>query len=334
MPGRATNEAENYFAVGKQSAKDIEATTYQFTRHLDGTGMEVAEQVESIREGGDGQEVGLRFKTAIDTDGQSVCYARPETSARLDAWCLGADTTALPADLPAAASGAVHEHTAVPTLSGAYLTIEQQFADEIERLTNGQITTLTVEFEQGRPLRITHEYIGGGSSYRRDIASRLTPARESGQPFMYPGASAVIDGAGTTKMTRGRMTIRRNVDTDIRTTGLAREDVVPQNFDVEVEGTLKYEDKTLYDKVHYGSGSQIPLDLATGSFRLLSQFGSGTNMRRKEYGVNQMHYTGARVNKLDPDGRTMYLDFTAMGYKAATHQVFARTWTASAAAFT
>lgn len=332
MPGRSTNEPANYYAVGKQSAKDVEASTFTFFRHLDGTGFEIAEQTESVREGGDGQEVGLRFKTAIDADGQGVCYARPDTSAKLDAWALGADSVGIHPDMPTVATGMLQEHTAVPTSTLPYLTVEQFWADQVERVTNAQITTLTVEWEQGRPLRVTHEFVSGGSAYVP--TQTLSPTRESGQPFMYPGATVVIDGAGNSKMTRGRLTIRRNVDTEIRTTGLSREDVVAQNFDVELEGTLKFESATsLYSKAHYAGGTQIPFDLATGSFRLISQFGSGTTMRRKEYGVNQFHYTAARVNKLDPEGRTMYIDFTGVGYKAATHQVYAKTWTASGGAF-
>lgn len=335
MAGRATNEAANYFAFGKQSAKDSEATTFLFLRHLDGTGLEFDTQVQAEREGGDGQEVGLVYKSAISMDGAAVINARPEAAARLLAYVLGAPSGAA---VPAGSAGAsvCQIQTIAPTslgASAAYLTVEQMFGDKIERVSNAQVSEVTLEGEAGRPIKITANFVGGGTPYARDAAaSALTPTRETGQPIFFPGASVTIDGAGNTKITKFKQTIRRTLDEDIRTTQLFREDVVALNFDSDLEFTLKYEDKTLYDKVQMGGGTVVPLDLATGSFQLFSPLGAGTTYRFLETNVPVHRYTGARVNKLDPDGKTVYLDVTAMGIKGATHQVFARVQTASQAA--
>lgn len=332
MPGRATNEPSNYFALGKQTAKGTAASTFTYLRHLDGTGFEITEDVESVREGGDGQEVGLRYKTSIGADGAAVTNSRPEIAARLLAWTLGADTTSVPAETPAG-SGAVNIHTIAPTSTLPYLTAEQYWADQVERALDCKITELVIEGEQGRPLKITANLLAGGTvSFP---ASQTTASRETGQPHFFPGGSYIVEGAANTKLTKFRTTIRRSVDDAIRTTGLNREDVIEQNFDVMHEMTLKYEDATsIYDKVHSsgGQGSQIPFDLATGAFEAHTQFGTGSNLRKLDLYLGQFHYTGARVNKLDPDGKTMYIDVTCEGYKGATHQVHAAVWTASVAA--
>ncbi|MGH9380885.1 MAG: phage tail tube protein [Thermoanaerobaculia bacterium] len=334
MPGRPTNEADNYFAFGKQTAKDTEATTFYFVKHLDGTGIDFDTSVESEREGGDAQEVGLRYKSAIAMDGQAVANARPEVAARLFAYALGADAPTAPAG---ATVTHTNDHIAIPTALGsaaAYLTVEQKYTDIIERVSNAQVTRLTVEGEAGRPIKLTSELIGGGTPYRRSAAaSSLTPTRESGQPFFYPGGSYVIDGAGNTKITKFKAEVRRGVDADIRTTQLFREDVVALNFETDLEFTLKYEDNTLWDKIHYGAGTVVPIDLATGSFKALSEFGTGTSSRELEVNFPVYDYTAVRVNRLDPDGKTVYLDVTAMGRKTATHQVFTRVQIASTAAF-
>lgn len=333
--GRPTNEPANYIAFGKQAAKDTEATSFYFFRHLDGSGMEPDQTVESVREGGDGQEVGLRHRTGVSLDGQVVNNARPEGAARMLAGILHADTVAAPA---AGASGAAQIHTAVPTHRGAdspYYTFEQCWADEIERVTNGQWTTVTIEGEAGRPLKITGEFLGGGTPYHRDLASALTPAREAGQPFFFPNGSYVIDGVANSKVTKFKATIRRGVDGDIRTTSLHRHDVVGLNFDTDLEYTMLYEDKALYRKVHANGGSMVPVnpvDLATGALRAYSEFGADAAHRFFELGVNHQ-YTGARVNKLDPDGKTMFIDVVAMGIKTATHQIYAKVQTASGGAF-
>ncbi len=339
MPGRSTNEPQNYIAFAVQADQTTEGTTFNFLRHLDGSGAEIEEQVESVREGGDGQEVGLRYKTAITFDGSLVCNSRPEITARLDALAFGADAAGALPGPASGASGVANQHTAVPTSTLKYFTLDQYWGDVVERGVGAQMTGLTVEFEQGRPLKRTYEFMTGGSSYRRPAASALTPTRETGQPFMYPGASVVLSGEAAsgvnTKMTKGKFTLTRNLDGDIRTTGLNREDVVGQTMDTQVEATIKYEAaSSWYDPIHYElGGTQIPFDLATGALRLTSVFGSGTQYREHEIGINLIDWTQARVNKLDPEGKTMYLDVVGMGRKSATHQMYSKTVCASAGAF-
>lgn len=339
MPGRSTNEPTNYFAFGFQANQTTEAASFNFLRHLDGTGADIDEQINSEREGGDGQEVGLRYKTAITFDGSMVANDRPEMGARLWAAALGSDTTAALPGPASGASGVAHAHLARPTSSLPYLTIDQYWADVVERGVGAQVTQLTCEFEQGRPFKLSTDFLTGGSSYRRAVASVLTPTRETGQPFMYPGASVVISGAAasgvTTKLTKGKITVTRSLDGDIRTTGLNREDVVALTMDTQVELTAKYESaSTWYDPIHYSlGGTQIPFDLATGAVQINQRFGSGTQVREFQAGINQLHWTQARVNKLDPDGKVMYIDLVGMGYKGATDQVFAQHVVASTAAF-
>jgi hypothetical protein len=196
---------------------------------------------------------------------------------------------------------------------------------------------MVVEGEAGRPLKITQSMIGGGTPYRRNAAaSALVPTRETGQPFFFPGGSYIINGAANTKITKFKAEVNRNLDTEIRTTQLFREDVVGLTFDSNLSFTLKYEDKTIYDLVHYLSGTTISpnaLGLATGAFTAYSEFGTGTTQRFFEIGFPLVEFTGAKVNRLDPDGKTMYLDVTAMGVRSATSQVFTRTQTASSGAF-
>lgn len=332
MAARATNEPTNYFAVGKQSAKGQDDATFHYLRHLDGTGLEVNEDVESVREGGDGQEVGLRYKTAVNMDGNAVANARPEIAARMLAWTLGADVATTPNLLATVASGVANEHIITPAATLPYLSAEQFWADQVERGLDMKSTQLEIEFEQGRPLKMTMSLVGGGSAYFP--ASPGSTTREVGKPFFYPGASLVFDGSANTKFTKGKITIKRGVDDGIRTNSLAREDVIETNFDVDFEGTFKYENADFYDKAHAGAagGSQIPIDLASTGFAIHLAQGAGTTYRELAIHLKQLDVTGARVNKLDPDGKTMYYDVAAMGLKGATHQVFARVVVASVAA--
>lgn len=321
MPGRSTNDPSNYFALGKQSAKDTEATTFTFTKHLDGTGLELDEQTESVREGGDGQEVGFVHKTAISMDGDLVVNSRPVVGAQLAAWTLGAATVG---DGVAPAATVTQLITLVPTSTQPYLTAEQRFADKIERVSNVQVSGLTLEGEAGRPMKLTANLVGGGTPFSPILASAKTPVRESGQPHFYPGGSYQLTGASGAKMTKFKTTDMRGQDTDIRTVSLFREDVIGLNYDVSLEGTFKYEDEQLYNKVHYTAASDGTIDpnamgLATGAFSAYTAFGAGTTTRTMRHDIPLVVYTGARVNKLDPDGKTMYVDFSGIGVRAATH---------------
>src|SRR5581483_9843110 len=103
--GRVTNDPSNYFAIGLQSAKDVTATTWYFTKHLDGSGFDVAVDTSSERIGGSGREGGLRYRKKVTADGQYVSYADPDFVGRVAYAALGTETIA--------SSGGLYQHTLV-----------------------------------------------------------------------------------------------------------------------------------------------------------------------------------------------------------------------------
>lgn len=328
MPGKPTNEPLNYIAVGVQPAHDTESTEFYFLKHLDGSGFEVNQEIQSEREGGDGQEIGLRYKSGIRANGALVNNARPEAAARDFAYTLGGESVAS----VALGASQVQKHTAFPVASLPELTMDQRWADEIERTTNVRMTQLTVEGEAGRPLKITNNFMAGGSIFQREIASSLTPVRETARPFFYAEGSYQFDGAASyaRKVTKFKLEVNRALDDNIQTTGLNLEDVVPLNFDVNFDGTIKYESRDFYRKVQYSAaGSQVPVDLATGTFEAVVF--TGSQMLRMV--LPFLQWTDVKVNKLDPDGKTVYLDVVAMGLKNATHQIFTEVHTQGATSY-
>lgn len=335
MPaGFPTNDPNNYIAFGKQSALDTDATTFHFFKHLDGSGFDVDEDSERIREGGDGQQAALSYRTNVKADGNIIALGRKNTAARLWAAVLGSDAIA------SAPVASLARHTAAPVASLAYFTIEQRYADAIERNLNCQITTLTVEGEAGKPWQYTAAFLGGGTVTFRDVASALTPARETDKPFFYPNGSYQFDGFASygAQVTKWKVEVQRNVDDAIQTTGLNRSDLVPLNFDVNVDATIKYTSKDWYQRVQYSSGSSVPVQYATGSidFAQVQQvmtasglFASGL----QRIVVPLLEWVDAKVNKLDPDGKTMYLDVVGMDIKGTTSAIFSQIDTNEVAAY-
>lgn len=326
---KPTNDPSNYLAMGVQSAKDTAASTFFFFKHLEGSGFEVETEVQSEREGGDGQEIGLRYISKITADGGVNSNARPGVLGRLHAWAAGQDTVA------SHAVGA--DHTAFPAASQPYLTAEQRAPEDlVERTTNNVITSLTEEWEGGRPLKVSAQFISGGSVVRKPSASALSVTRETPPPFLYPGASVSLtvgDGAGgnatAIQITRGKVEIRRGVDDDIQTTGLNREDALPLAFEVDFEGTLRYESVDLYRNVYYGAGTQAVRELATGTFNLFSARGSFQH----RLNLPILDIVSAKPARLDPDGKTVYVDVVGMTRKHASHAYFAETRTADASSY-
>lgn len=323
QPGKATNDPNGYLAFGKQTAKGTEASTFTFPKHLDGSGFEVQFDVQSEHEGGDGQEVGLRYRSMVKADGALSVNARPAIAARIFAAVLGLDA------IGTAGVASLARHTASPQASLPYFTVEQRFADEIERAADCVWTGFTLEGEAGKPFKVSGNYISGATVYQRDIASTLTPAREKGDPIFYAQGSYQFDGNSSyaTDFTRIRVEVSRGVDDNIQTTGLGRDDVVPETIEATVEGTLKYTSRDFYQKVTYNGGS-VPVSLlATGSVRL-TQFVQAMTASglfassMMDVQLPLITWTDAKVNKLDPDGKTVYLDVVGMSIKGATVPVF------------
>lgn len=326
QPGLPTNDPLNYFAFGKQTALDTDATTFTFLRHLDGTGWETEQESDRIREGGDGQEVGLSYRTMVKGDGNAVVLARTSVAGKLWAAVLGSDSIAT------AGAASLARHTAVPVASLPYFTMEQRFGGIIERGLNNQVTGLTLEGEPGKPWKYTAAFLNGGTITFRAIASTLTPTRESGigKPHFYPNGSYVLDGFASyaTDLTKVRIEVTRGVDDGIQTTGLNRADLVPLNFDVNVDVTVKFTSPDFYQKAQYTGGSNIPQLFATGSLDITTYTqapitGSQTASAMMRVVVPVLEWIDAKVNKLDPDGKTMYLDLAGANIRNSTVAIFA-----------
>ena len=344
MPaGRVTNDPSNYFAVGIQSAKDVEATTFYFTKHLDGTGYDVEPEIASERIGGGGKEVALRYKTGIKADGQLVQYGWPDGTGRTLAW-TGLIDGAQTNQYAATTSGALtlhFLHSGGTQLS--YLTIDQAWADNVERTSNGVITDLKLELQAGHPFKYTLQFISAGTP--RVATQALVPVREGGGPYMVPGASAVIEvhggaegapaNATSSELTKASIEIKNTVDEAIRTLQLQRNDVTWENVDYTVTGTLKYTDAKVWRQVQFAGGSLGNFAfLATGAVTLFSRpLFPAQASNSLELVFPMLEFSDAKVNRLDPDGKTMYLDFTSMNVANATYSFYANVITGATASY-
>lgn len=340
-PGRATNEPANYFAFAVQSAVNVEGTSFYFTKHLSGTGFDTTSEFKAERVGGAGREVGLIYKTMIKADGSLVTYGWPDGTGRLMAAALGTDETSVLVATSSAANELVKHHIVPGSATLPYLTMDQTWADETERTTNCQFTEVKVEGQEGQPVKFTAPFISGGSP--RVMAAELTPTRESGTPFMYPNASAavqVFSGAAgaqgkatSSELSKFAFTIKNTLDEGIQTLALNRTDAVWETVDFNLDGTLKYTDRNIWNQVNYYGGSQVSIQLATGSFDFFSAQSSSASQSFR-LSVPILVFGSVKVNRLDPDGKTMWLDFTALTQGGPTVACYADVVTRATGAYT
>lgn len=317
--GWSSNRPTDYFALGIQSAVNVEATTFRFPKHLTGSGFDMIPDVGEEREGGGGQEVALVYKKLIKADGNLVANGRGVGAlyALIDGVLgLTATTFASAADV---ATGCQRVRM-VPAATLPYFTFEQRFSDEVERVTNAKVNQLTIEGGAGLPLKISGGFAGGGTVFQRDIGSALTPVYEGGDPIYFPRGSYVITGAPASgaKMTKFKITAMRHLDEAIQTTDLYRDDLVELQADYTLDLTLKYEDRGFYQQVQYAGGSTVPIPVGSLSFLGYSTNGQATGataFRALTAGMANLLTKSAKVNKLEPDGKTVYIDVACTSVK-------------------
>lgn len=308
--GRVTNDATNYVAIGIQPGKDVDATTFYFLKHLDGSGFDVDVSNSSERVGGSGREVGLRYRTKVTSDGTYVAYAQPDFAGRVLTAALGSDTVT-------ASAGGFYTHQIGSGASQLpYQTIEQNWADETERVGNCIISDLKIDGEAGKPVKLTVQFVAGGTPHTQ--GTTLSPVREASLPLMVPGGSAAITatgaltngvGASSLQLTKWSVETKNGLDDAIQTVALNREDVTWLSADYDIDGTFKYINRDFWNAVNYGGGSQVPTGaLTNGQFFFYTPGASGGAMTLFSPFVE---FSSVKVNRLDPDGKTMYIDFVA-----------------------
>jgi hypothetical protein len=322
--GWSSNRPSDYFAIGVQTAVGTEAATFRFPKHLTGSGFALTPDVADEREGGGGQEVALSYKKMIKADGNILANLRGVGAvyAIVDSVLGNTATVLTVVSEPDTASPANQKVRMVLAPTLPYLTIEQRYSDQVERVSNAKGNQLTIDGGAGLPLKIAAQFSGAGTVYQRDIASALTTVYDTTDPIYFPRGSYVLTGltASGSKITKFKTTVQRHLDEAIQTTDLYRDDLVELTTDTALDVTLKYEDRLLYQGVIYGGGSVVPIVLASANFMGYAnngQVAGATAYRAIKIGHNNLLAKSAAVNKLEPDGKTVYVDVAFTSIKPA-----------------
>lgn len=310
--GYSSADPRNYFALAKQTAVDVEASTgFKFVRYLGNTGFDVQLDTQTIYEGGGGQDPNLSYRQHTKADGSLDAYARPDMFTYLSAWSLGS---------AAAVGTSVGVGTSIytPNATMPFLTAEQAWGggNQIDRTSNVLLTGFQVQSQAGDPWTITVPFVSGGTPYYRDgAASALTAVLETGDPAMHAGGAYIINGASTIDLRSFNYNFQRKVDDNLYTNTTFRRKVVPLTRTVSVDMQIIWQDQAYYKQVLYGGGSIVPANLATGAFHAERQL---TASQLIAIDVPLLNLTDVTVNRLMPDGETVVLDIHGEGLKGGT----------------
>lgn len=335
--GWSSNRPTDYFALGVQTGVGTEATTYRFPKHLTGSGFDMVPDVADEREGGGGQEVALSYKKMIKADGNVLINARGVGAgyAIIDA-ALGLTATTLTIVTETdTASPMCQKVRMVQAATLPYLTIEQRFSDTIERVSNAKFSQLTIDGAAGLPVKLSAAFTGAGTVYQRDpstaaapgVGSSLTAVYDVTDPIYFPRGSYVLttgvaNTASGAKITKFKVTVMRHLDEAVQTTDLYRDDLIELLTDDNLDLTLKYEDRQMYQQVQFNGGSVAPLPISSLAFTAYmnnavasTAANSGTPFRAMKIGMANLLMKTAKVNKLEPDGKTVYIDIACTSIK-------------------
>jgi hypothetical protein len=157
---------------------------------------------------------------------------------------------------------------------------------------------------------------------------------------MVPGGSVAITadyagvaggGASSLQVTKWSTEIKNTLDDAIQTISLNREDVLWLNTDYDCDGTFKYINQAFWDQVQYGGGTEVPTGFLTnGNFTFYTAGSSGTSLK---IFLPFVEFTALKVNRLDPDGKTMYVDWTASTRNVGTQSFQATVVSPTAGAY-
>lgn len=300
-------------AIGMQTAlgtPQATAAKFRFARFLSGTNAGPDEQSQMVREGGDGLDVGLVYKTAQKAAGQLVVNARPEI--------LGALLAAVPggATFSGASAPAVHTFHTSHASHPWYTLLMQHPGSAIPQLYSDiHFSGLTIAGQGGQPWKVTAPFtaITHGASF-----AAVTPTAYGDDPFyMYSNPTYVLDGVGDSDITGFQIAIALTLDEQVQSQALSLDELPVLKRDITVQITRRFENPYQWQHIYYGASSNIAptTAVATGSFRADSLYGSSGNLRSISLNVPLIAYQGDTLTELDPDGKTVYETITGVALK-------------------
>lgn len=304
---------EGYIGIAKQASKGTGVAPATFFKWDGETDMSAKQAFTLYREGGDSVNPGVTLKERHDPSGSFAGLLRPSGGGLLLALMAGADSVA---------GIGPYTHTITPAAAGSmpWASIERSIADQLQnRFVDCRIKTLTIEGEQGMPLRFTCEYVGISEDASVTAA---TDTYETDDPWLYFDAVFTKDGSASTMIRRFRITFQNVWSEDLFTNSITRRDLVLLSRHVEFEFELLFETGDPYKATYLGGSTTAAESMDTGSFKVVADNGAaGTSNRKLTLDLKNVVYTAGPVEINNTDDLAAYR-FTGHAKKGAADNLF------------
>lgn len=311
-------DPNSFVGLAVQSAlgtPNVTAAQRRFVKGLSGISIEPVSEVVDLRETGDGLDYGFSYKQRIKAQGQLVMNARPEITSLLLAGIVGGATWS------GASAPAAHTfHTGHASFPWFTIVAQHPGSAIAHLISDVRFTGLTIEWRSGEPVMLTAPFVAitPGASM-----AAVTPTVFQEEPYLFHvGPSYVIDGSADSDVTGVRVSLELGVE-ELQSQAITLDEIVVQNRTVDVEISRRFEDPTLWKKVHYGGGVAPTTSVATGSLQAGNGYGSGAGARALRIDIPLLSYRGQALAEIDPDGRTVTETISARALRGATHLLVA-----------
>ena len=263
---------DGYVGFLKQAALGTAVVPTQFVRFLSPVKMDAEQDIDVYPEGGGGFYDLTAHKKFHKHDGSFDLNVRPQTAAMLFAYALGAD----------AKSGAgPYTHVLTPARPLPYVTIERGIKTDLltERIQDCLISKLACNGKAGDPLHLAVDFMGIKAVLE---AANSSDAYETDRAFVFQDGTFTVFGGAYMRITGFGLNIDNNVEGDIQTVKVHRQDIQAQKLAVALDIEIVYDSTdTNYADIYYGGGTTIVETVATGA--VVMDFVYGADAAEREF---------------------------------------------------
>jgi hypothetical protein len=319
-----TGGPSTFVAIAKQTAKGTPQVTpaaFVFAKFLSGTDFQpVWQYLGPVREGGDGLDQRWDMRTGQTARGTLVVNARPDITGMVTSAFYGGGLAGNPASAWAISSApASHQFSFPQSGRTQYYTVVIQHpgADLANVLYDARPVGWTLEAMNQSPLKLTSEWVG--LKYGASWGTALTPVYEGGDPFVFFGASINYPYSGSVGswVSQYTVTAKVAVDENLYTNDLLMADVVDLTREVDVSLREVWQNATNYLNVEMAGLVAPTYNLSTGFFSSFHRYSSYT----LQVQLPLVRWGDSTLTAVDPDNKTVYIDYQGIGLAAATSSI-------------
>lgn len=291
----ATSAGVFYFGFKKQAAKGTAVVPDTFVRWLDGSTLEPELKVEEIAEGDGGRDMSLVYKSGQWWKGKLVFHPRPVEVGHILQGIMGVGSDTLTGVGP-------YTHTMTGKDANPYFTIEMGTTDSvliaaggapINRVQDCVFTSVDIEGEANKPLKVTAEFIGRIAVRQ---AAALTVTLEAGLPLLFVNGAYLINAVNeSVNMSKFKLTMNNNVDSDTFTNSITPLDLLWTQRKLSFETELIFQNDSYFRQMFYGTaaGTTDSAVLFNGAVDLTCYQGGDTaDPDKLQVQVPKVNYTG------------------------------------------